>query len=227
MSCAASPINRRYGDESACKPHNRAVPQPVVRKFFQRQTKEPTAMSNALVKDQLTNIERAAREDANFEKILKFKKGEFSIQEEPIPLGTEYLAHTAAWTKCWIKFADRKVEDRKVYRVALGEKPPEREDLDDLDQDEWPEGLDGKPSDPWVFQFLLPLENIGTGEVVIFCTASIGGRTAVANLCTAYVKRWLTCIVSRLIVVDSLPLRGLGANAVFALAPTVVVEPGS
>jgi hypothetical protein len=36
---------------------------------------------------------------------------------------------------------------------------------------------------------LLPLENIGTGEVVIFGTTSIGGRTAVANLCTAYVKR--------------------------------------
>jgi hypothetical protein len=73
--------------------------------------------------------------------------------------------------------------------VALGEKPPEREDLDDPNQDEWPEGLDGKPSDPWVFQYLLPLENIGTGEVVIFVTASIGGRTAVANLCDAYAKR--------------------------------------
>jgi hypothetical protein len=108
-------------------------------------------MSNALVKDRLTNIESAAREDANFEKILKFKKGEYSIQEDKVPLGTEYLAHAAAWTKCWIKFADGKVADRKVYRVALGEKPPEREDLDDLDQNEWPEGLDGKPSDPWVF----------------------------------------------------------------------------
>jgi hypothetical protein len=29
-------------------------------------------VNNALVKDQLTNIESAAREDANFEKILKF-----------------------------------------------------------------------------------------------------------------------------------------------------------
>ena len=146
-------------------------------------------MNNALVKDRLTNIESAARENSNFEKILKFKKGEYSIQEDTIPLGTEYLAHAASWTKCWIKFTDGKVEDRKVYRVALGEKPPEREDLGDLNQDEWPEGLDGKPSDPWVFQFLLPLENIDTGEVVIFVTTSIGGRTAVANLCTAYVKR--------------------------------------
>ena len=43
-----------------------------------------------------------------------------------------------------------RLSDRKVYRVAYGERPPEREDLDDLDQDKWPEGLDGNPADPWV-----------------------------------------------------------------------------
>ena len=137
----------------------------------------------------IENIETAAREDAGFEKILKFKKGEYSIQDQSIPLGTEYLAHTSAWTKCWIKFADGKVVERKVYRVALGEKPPGREELDDLDRDEWPEGLDGEPSDPWVYQFLLPLEIMATGEVIVFVTASRGGRTAVADLCTNYVKR--------------------------------------
>jgi hypothetical protein len=49
--------------------------------------------------------------------------------------------------------------------------------------------LDGKPSDPWVYQYLLPLENSATGEIVVFVTSSAGGRTAVADLCTAYVKR--------------------------------------
>jgi hypothetical protein len=108
---------------------------------------------------EVENIQIAAQEDAGFEKILKFKKGDFFIGDENIPLGTEYVAHVRAWGKCWIKFVDSEMADRKMYRVALGEKPPEREELDDHDQDNWPEGLDGRPADPWVFQYLLPLED--------------------------------------------------------------------
>jgi hypothetical protein len=153
--------------------------------------KEMTKQTNALTPraTEVENIHAAAQEDAGFEKILKFKKGEYFVGEDEIALGTEYLAHTTAWTKSWIKFADGEVAERKMYRVALGEKPPEREDLDDLDKDNWPEGLDGKPADPWVYQYLLPLENLSNGEVVIFVTSSFGGRRAIADLCSAYVKR--------------------------------------
>lgn len=138
---------------------------------------------------EVENIHTAAQEDAGFEKILKFKKGEYLIGEELIPLGAQYLAHARAWTKCWIKFRDGEIAERKPYRVALGEKPPEREDLDNLDKTLWPEGLDGKPADPWVFQYLLPLEDLSTGEVVIFVASSFGGRRAIADLCAAYAKR--------------------------------------
>jgi hypothetical protein len=135
------------------------------------------------------NILGAAQEDAGFEKLLKFKKGAYFIGEELVPLGTEYIAHAKAWVKCWIKFVDGKVAERKVYRVALGERPPEREDLDDLDKDNWPEGIDGNPADPWSLQYLIPLEKTSDGEVVIFTTSSFGGRRAVADLCGAYAKR--------------------------------------
>ena len=135
------------------------------------------------------NILGAAREDAGFEKLLKFKKGEFLIGEELVPLGTEYIAHVVGWTKCWIKFVDGEVADRKPYRVAYGEQPPEREDLGDLDRDTWPDGLDGKPADPWVLQYLVPLENLSSGEIVVFVTPSTGGRRAVADLCAAYAMR--------------------------------------
>jgi hypothetical protein len=138
---------------------------------------------------ELENIASAAQEDAGFEKILKFKKGEYFIGEDSVPLGTEYLAHAVGWTKCWIKFTDGEVAERKLFRVALGEKPPVREDLDDRDEDNWPKGLDDKPADPWVFQYLLPLENLSNGEIVIFVTASFGGRRAVADLCDTYSKR--------------------------------------
>jgi hypothetical protein len=118
-----------------------------------------------------------------------FSSSEYSIGEELVPLGTEFIAHAIGWTKSWIKFVDDEVVDRKVYRVALGERPPEREDLDDLEKDNWPEGIDGKPADPWSLQYLLPLEKTSDGEVVIFTTSSFGGRQAVADLCKAYAKR--------------------------------------
>lgn len=135
------------------------------------------------------NILNAAQKDAGFEKLLKFRKGDYFSDEQLVPLGTKYIAHVIGWTKCWIKFVDGEVADRKVYRIALGEQPPEREDLDDLDQDNWPEGVDGNPADPWSFQYLIPLERISDGEVVIFTTSSFGGRRAVADLCAAYAKR--------------------------------------
>ena len=138
---------------------------------------------------ELENIATAAQQDAGFEKILKFKKGEYFIGEEEIALGTEYLAHVVGWTKCWIKFVDGEVVERKIYPVAKGAKPPEREDLDDLDESKWEQGLDGKPADSWVYQYLLPLENRSSGELVIFVTSSFGGRRAVADLCQLYTRR--------------------------------------
>lgn len=135
------------------------------------------------------NILGAAQEEAGFEKLLKFKKGEYLTGDEVVSLGTKYIAHVVGWTKCWVKFVDGEVADRKTYRVAYGERPPEREDLDDLNRDKWPEGLDGNPADPWVYQYLLPLEHLPSGEIVIFVTSSAGGRRAVADLCSTYAKR--------------------------------------
>jgi len=137
------------------------------------------------------NILSAAKAEAGFEKLLKFRKGEFSIQDDVVPVGTEFLAHAAAWTKTWIKFIDGKLVERRLYRVARGETPPLREALDDLDQASWPRGHDGKPADPWVFQYLLPLENLETGELVIFATQSVGGRRAVSDLAESYGKQAL------------------------------------
>jgi hypothetical protein len=104
------------------------------------------------------NILAAAQEDAGLEKILKFDKGRYLIGEELVPLGSEFLAHCEAWVKQWIKYFDHRVVVQKLYRVDLGERPPEREELDDLDPSRWPPGLDDRPADPWQFYYLLPLE---------------------------------------------------------------------
>jgi hypothetical protein len=134
------------------------------------------------------HIAVAAMQDAGFEKLLKFKKGVYEVDGTTVPMGTEYIAHCVGWTKCWIKFVDQKVVERKMYRVAEGARVPEREELDDNDRNKWPPGPNGQPADPWAYQYLLPLED-KAGDLLIFVTSSIGGKRAVADLCKSYSRR--------------------------------------
>src|SRR5258708_37662853 len=112
------------------------------------------------------------------EKLLKFVKGKYKVRDDEVPLGTQYVAHANQLTYCWIKFVDKKVVERRHGKAAEKWAPPEREELDDNDQSKWEPGLDGEPKDPWVFQHLLPFENLETGEVLIFVTSSNGGQIA-------------------------------------------------
>jgi hypothetical protein len=134
------------------------------------------------------NIANAAAEDAGFEKLLKFKKGIYLCDGEIVEIGTEFTAHCVGWTKCWIKFIDSKVVDRKMYRVADGMRPPEREQLDSVEMIGSKDPKSGLSNDPWVYQYLLPLEN-GAGDLVVFVTSSVGGKRAVADLCKSYSRR--------------------------------------
>jgi hypothetical protein len=146
------------------------------------------AKENSLDKVEADAIGKAAMEDAGFERLLKFKKGKYETTEGPVNMGVHYVAHCVGWTKVWVKFVDSKVVDRKVYRVIAGEIPVERDQLDDNNSAAWPMGPMGKPSDPWVYQYLLPLED-PMGDVLIFTTASIGGKRAIADLCKSYSRR--------------------------------------
>jgi hypothetical protein len=71
-----------------------------------------------------------------------------------------------------------------MYRVSRGERPPDRNDLDEIE-------TANTDKDPWSFQYMLPLESMESGEVLIFTSSSIGGRRAVSELCNAYAKRKL------------------------------------
>jgi hypothetical protein len=142
----------------------------------------------ALPANEAANIGNAANEDAGFEKLLKFKKGHYESDGVEVPLGTQFVAHCVGWTKCWIKFLDGNVADRKMYRVADGHRPPEREELDSHDMIGVKDPRSGLSMDPWVYQYLLPLEN-EAGDLVVFVTSSIGGKRAVADLCKSYSRR--------------------------------------
>ena|SRR5262245_39751811 len=149
-----------------------------------------TRMNTQLPANQeAANIGGAAQEDGGFEALLKFKKGTYELSGEEVPMGRKYIAHCIGWTRCWIKFEHQQVVDRKMYRVAEGRRPPDREELDCTDRTTWPMGPNGQPSDPWVYQYLLPMEDLITGDVVIFVTSSIGGKRGVADLCKAYSRR--------------------------------------
>jgi hypothetical protein len=149
-------------------------------------TNEPS--NNLPMKDEVRNIGDEAQNDAGFQKMLKFKKGVYFCDGEEIDIGTKYIAHCIGWTKTWVHFADQKVVERKIYRVARGEKAPERDQLPDNDQSQWPIGINKQPADPWVYQYLLPMEDPRSGEVRIFVGSSFGGRRAVADLCAAYAR---------------------------------------
>lgn len=120
---------------------------------------------------------------------MKFKKGSYVVDDQTVPLGTEYLLHATAWVKSWTKFIDGAFIERQLYRVALGEQPPEREELDDQDQTTWKPGIDGKPRDPWILQYMVPLEDLSSGDIVVFTTQSAGGQRAVSDICGTYAKR--------------------------------------
>jgi hypothetical protein len=152
-------------------------------------------MTNAVVKNQ-TNLPANYDEEADnllgatagHEQLLKFVKGRYKIGDDEVPLGTQYAVHANSLVFAWIKFANGEVADRRMGKAADGYKPPQREELGDTDESQW-ESDDGEPRDPWMFQHLLPFENLESGEVVIFATGSIGGKIATEKLVKAYAYR--------------------------------------
>ena len=128
-------------------------------------------------------LEAAAEAGSEFGKILKFVKGEWLIGEDIVPEGSEFIAYIDEVARAWIKFENQTVTDRRIVKVATG-RPPERQELGDTDPSKWELGEDGKPRDPWVWQWLLPMSPVDAeGDLVVFATSSKGGIGAVGTLC--------------------------------------------
>jgi hypothetical protein len=123
--------------------------------------------------------------------IIKFngKDGQF----EPAGGGdaldetTRYAALIPEMWSGFIKFNGEGEQPTRIGGLPYdGYTLPPRESLGDLDPDSWPAGLDGKPSDPWLHQMLMPLLNVATSELVAFQTTSVTGRSAVGQLMRSY-----------------------------------------
>ena len=131
-------------------------------------------------------LEAAAEAGSEFGKILKFVKGEWQVGEDTVAEGTEFIAYIDELARAWIKFEDQSVTDRRIVKIAMGQ-PPARKELGDTDASDWEAGEDGKPRDPWVMQWLLPMSLVSAeGDLTVFATSSKGGIGAIGTLCQVY-----------------------------------------
>ena len=119
-------------------------------------------------------------------RLLKFIKGKFFVGDDEIPIGHECIAHVSELARGWVKFEDGAVVEQQIGKVAEDFQPAARDELGDTDSDQWETDSSGKPRDPWVFQFYLPLEDAETGEIVVFVASSHGGRGAIGKLCNIF-----------------------------------------
>ena len=121
--------------------------------------------------------------------LLKYVKGEWSIGEEEVPLGTKYVAFIDELACGFIKFNEDAAPDVHLSKVKFGrDKLPKRCDCGDVDESEWEVGDNGNPVDPWQPIMQLPLSPVDhIGELVVFSAIGTGGaRSAVADLCGIY-----------------------------------------
>jgi hypothetical protein len=132
--------------------------------------------------------ELAAEARNNIENALKFVKGEWTINDEKVPDGAEFVACVDHLVQGWIRFDDQKVVERILVRRSDKQRLPKREDLTYAEESDWPRDSKGKARDPWVIQFYVPLLAVNDEKLVTFVTGSIGGRIAVGKLCDAFLN---------------------------------------
>ena len=114
-----------------------------------------------------------------FAKDQRFRRVDDS---EEVPIGTEFTVVYDQVQVGWIKFTGKgSPPERKMGPLFGGFTPCPRDELGDMDQSLWEQGLSGKPVDPWQSQILLPLQ-AEDGALFIFGTTSITGRRAVGRL---------------------------------------------
>jgi hypothetical protein len=114
------------------------------------------------------------------------KEGKFVIvdTQEEISPDADFVALCDECLVGWIRFSEE--EDEPPTRIQgllyKGFKMPLREDLGDMDERQWPEGLNGGPSDPWLHQMLVVFQGVKTSALFTFSTTSLTGRRSVGLL---------------------------------------------
>lgn len=140
---------------------------------------------------EIANIVNEAQRNSSFQKRLTFNgnSGVYMCDGQEVAHGTKVVAHCIGWAQEWIKFADRRFIENRIYRISRGDRVPTRDQLDDNDEKLWANGRDRKPQDPWSLRFLLPMWSPETDDAMIFVTPSRSGQRAVSDLVMTYGRR--------------------------------------
>jgi hypothetical protein len=140
--------------------------------------------------DTRTEVEKYADEiapSAVVGQLIKFngKIGKFVIaeSEEEVDPNTDFVALVDEMVISWTKFNGEGVSPSRISGLLYKDFVlPPRSTLGDDDPNEWPEGLDGEPSDPWRHEQLVPLQEPKTQAFFTFVTSSPTGRNGVGRL---------------------------------------------
>jgi hypothetical protein len=104
-----------------------------------------------------------------------------------VETNVDYVALCPETLVGWIKFSGSDSPPERVMGLLYdGFKMPERDELGDLDETQWPAGLSNAPEDPWKHQIALPLMNASTQELLVFTTLNDTGRRSVGRLLQHY-----------------------------------------
>jgi hypothetical protein len=122
--------------------------------------------------------------------VLKFVSGNWSIGDTPVLPDTKFVVFPDQVAHAWTCFRDNKAVD-EIAAIVIDDEdgdPAEhvvkgrgRGDLGDNDEAQWPTDKAGKRMDPWSYGFSLPMMNVGSGAMVVFRSASVGGRGVIAE----------------------------------------------
>jgi hypothetical protein len=136
-------------------------------------------------------FEQLANATAQAGKPLKFSKGHWLSgygNEERSEDGVRLIADVPGLMLGWRKWIGKKIVGTAIGSVADNYRPPQRNELGDLDDAQWERDHNGQPKDPWSFGFYLRL--IGPdGEEYVFSATSNGARRAVCDLVKEFTRR--------------------------------------
>jgi hypothetical protein len=115
--------------------------------------------------------------------LLRFVKGQYlyGSEKRQIVAGTKLIAVMGEARRGWVRWENKRTTKHAVGRIADGFKPPDRHQLGDTDEADWP-SPNGRPADPWQFTWYLPLRSAEVDQLFTFATTSDGGISAVAKL---------------------------------------------
>jgi len=110
---------------------------------------------------------------------VKFDNGAYFIGREKtlIEEGRQFVAIDVR--EGWL-FLKKDTPAEYEMRAVGGPKPPRPNSFSD--PSEWPDGLDGKPADPWRYAKFLYLVDPVSAEIFTFSSSTTGGRIGLSDL---------------------------------------------